>query len=53
MIGFYGDLILPGDAIFVPEQLDKYRFVRDLKDWTQILMQFGLGIAGLVEVFKD
>jgi protein involved in polysaccharide export with SLBB domain len=38
----------PGDTIFVPEELNKTTFVQGAKDWTQILYQFGLGIAGIV-----
>jgi hypothetical protein len=37
----------PGDTIFVPEELDKATFVQNAKDWTQILYQFGLGIAAI------
>ena len=37
----------PGDTLFVPEQLNKSTFVQDAKDWTQILYQFGLGLAGI------
>jgi hypothetical protein len=44
---FRDALVYPGDAIFVPEELDKTTFVQDAKDWTQILYQFGLGIAGI------
>jgi protein involved in polysaccharide export with SLBB domain len=39
--------VLPGDTIFVPEELNKTTFVQGAKDWTQILYQFGLGIAGI------
>ncbi|MET0540246.1 MAG: SLBB domain-containing protein [Variovorax sp.] len=39
---------LPGDTIFMPEELDKTNFTQAAKDWTQILYQFGLGIAGIV-----
>jgi protein involved in polysaccharide export with SLBB domain len=39
--------VLPGDTIFVPEELNKSTFVQDAKDWTQILYQFGLGLAGI------
>jgi protein involved in polysaccharide export with SLBB domain len=42
----------PGDTIFVPEELDKTTFVQAAKDWTQILYQFGLGIAGIVAVSR-
>jgi protein involved in polysaccharide export with SLBB domain len=39
---------LPGDTLFVPEELDKTTFVQYAKDWTQILAQFALGVAALV-----
>ena len=41
---------LPGDTVFVPEEINKTTFVQDAKDWTQILYQFGLGIAGLLAI---
>ena len=37
----------PGDLIFAPEELDKTTFTQNLKDWTQILSQFGLGMAAI------
>jgi protein involved in polysaccharide export with SLBB domain len=37
----------PGDTIFVPEEMNKTTITQNLKDWTQILYQFGLGIAGV------
>ena len=41
--------LLPGDTIVVPTKIDresKYSFLtRSLKDWTQILANFGLGLA--------
>jgi protein involved in polysaccharide export with SLBB domain len=37
----------PGDAIVVPEDLYRTTFTKDLKDWTQIFYQFGLGAAAL------
>jgi protein involved in polysaccharide export with SLBB domain len=36
---------LPGDTLFVPEELNKSTLVQTVKDWTQILAQFGLGVA--------
>lgn len=36
---------LPGDTLFVPEELDKTTLVQNVKDWTQILAQFALGVA--------
>jgi protein involved in polysaccharide export with SLBB domain len=38
---------MPGDAIIVPEDLTRTTFTKDLKDWTQIFYQFGLGAAAL------
>ena len=38
---------LPGDTVFMPEELDKTTFTQRLKDWTQILSQFGLGLAAI------
>jgi protein involved in polysaccharide export with SLBB domain len=38
---------LPGDTVFVPEELNKTTFIQEAKDWTQILYQFGLGVAAL------
>jgi len=42
-----GATVEAGDTIFVPEELNKSTFVQDAKDWTQILYQFGLGLAGI------
>lgn len=44
---FENEAALPGDTVFVPEQVDRITWVQGAKDWTQILYQFGLGIAGL------
>jgi protein involved in polysaccharide export with SLBB domain len=38
---------LPGDTIFVPEDLTRTTFSQEAKEWTQILYQFGLGAAAL------
>ena len=37
----------PGDTIFVPEELNKTTWVQSAKDWTQILYQLGIGLAGM------
>lgn len=39
--------LMPGDALVVPEKLDRSEFRRLLRDWTQIFAQFGVGIAAL------
>ena len=36
-----------GDTVFVPEEMNKTTFVQAAKDWTQILYQLGIGIAGI------
>ena len=42
------DLVaLPGDTIFVPEETNKTTFLQGAKDWTQVLYQFGLGLAAI------
>lgn len=38
---------MPGDTVFVPEEMNKTTFIQEAKDWTQILYQFGLGAAAL------
>jgi protein involved in polysaccharide export with SLBB domain len=37
----------PGDTIFVPEELNKVTFMQGAKDWTLLLYQLGIGIAGI------
>ena len=39
--------LAPGDAIVVPEDLTRTTWTKDLKDWTSIFYQFGLGVAAL------
>jgi len=42
-----GTRLMPGDAIVVPEDFTRTTWTKDLKDWTQIFYQFGLGAAAL------
>lgn len=44
---FAATTALPGDTIFVPEELNKTTFMQSAKEWTQILYQFGIGAAAL------
>ena len=37
----------PGDTVVVPEQINKTTFMKGLKDWSQIIAQFGLGAAAI------
>ena len=39
--------IYPGDAIFVPEDLNKTTLTKELRDWAQIFFQIGLGAAAI------
>ena len=60
--GFFGGSSLqglplqPGDAVIVPNQLDFETWgralVRNLKDWSQIFSQFGLGAAAIQTLRK-
>jgi len=54
--GFDGLALMPGDTVVVPEKLDRETtrnfVVRQLKDFTQILSQFGLGVAA-IKVIRD
>jgi polysaccharide biosynthesis/export protein len=44
----WGDVtVMPGDSIFVPEKIDHIPLVAQLKDWTQVLYQMGLGAAAI------
>lgn len=38
---------LPGDVIVVPEKFDRTGFMKNALDWTQILANFGTGLAGI------
>jgi len=49
---FNGQIVVPGDAIVVPEELLKFSWTKELKDWSQIFYQFALGVAGL-KVLSD
>ena len=42
-----GVMALPGDTIFVPEEVNKTTFVQNAKDWTQIIYQLGIGLAAV------
>jgi len=50
--GIGGTALNPGDAIVVPEKIERGSFMQSLKEWTAIFYQFGLGAAGL-KVLKD
>lgn len=47
-----GARLMPGDAIVVPEDLTRTTWMKDLKDWSQIFYQFGLGAAA-IKVIRD
>lgn len=48
---FDGTPLMPGDTVVMPEKLDRRstmtKFVAGLKDWTQVLANFGLGAAAI------
>jgi polysaccharide biosynthesis/export protein len=44
---FEGLRLNPGDTIVVPEQINRTTFLKQLKDWSQVFAQFGLGAAAI------
>jgi len=44
--------VLPGDTVFVPEELNKTTLLQAVKDWTQVFYQFGLGAAGIATILR-
>ncbi|HET8667304.1 MAG TPA: sugar transporter, partial [Terriglobales bacterium] len=40
-------LVLPGDTIVVPAQLEKGSTMRAFKDWSQLFSQLALGVAAI------
>lgn len=49
---FDSERLMPGDTIVVREDFDRTSWTKTLKDYTQILYQFGLGAAAL-KVLKN
>jgi protein involved in polysaccharide export with SLBB domain len=45
--GFNGMVLMPGDSVVVPEQLNPGAALRNFKDWSQILFNFGLAAAAI------
>lgn len=49
--GFESLTMMPGDTLVVPAQMDRESrynaIIRGFKDWTQILSNFGLGVAAI------
>ena len=49
--GLMGKPLYPGDAIFVPEKVDRrtgyVQFMTAAKDWTQLVYQLGIGAAAI------
>jgi protein involved in polysaccharide export with SLBB domain len=39
--------VLPGDTIVVPLHMERTSFMRNLRDWSQVLSQFALGAAAI------
>jgi len=45
--GFSSMILMPGDTVVVPEQLNPGAAFRNFKDWSQILFNFGLAAAAI------
>lgn len=52
MGSFDGERLMPGDTIVVPEDFERTTWTKVLKDYGQILYQFGLGAAA-IKVLKQ
>jgi protein involved in polysaccharide export with SLBB domain len=54
--GFESIPVMPGDTVVVPAQIDRESrytaITRTFKDWTQILSNFGLGVAAIKSISK-
>ncbi|MCU1308006.1 MAG: Capsular polysaccharide export system protein KpsC [Acidobacteriaceae bacterium] len=50
--GFESLKLMPGDTIVIPEQLDKTSVLKGLKDWSQVIGQFALGVAAINTLTK-
>lgn len=44
--------VLPGDAVVVPRKLETSTWMAQLKDWTQILANFGLSAAAIATLTR-
>jgi protein involved in polysaccharide export with SLBB domain len=44
---FEAERLNPGDSIVVPEEILKVPFIRNLRNWTQVLADLGLGAAAI------
>jgi polysaccharide export outer membrane protein len=45
--GFSALRLMPGDAIVVPERLNRGSTLRSIRDWSQVFSQFALGAAAI------
>jgi protein involved in polysaccharide export with SLBB domain len=45
--GFSSMILMPGDTVVVPEQLNPGAGLQNFKDWSQILFNFGLAAAAI------
>lgn len=48
--GFDAEPALPGDTVFVPDDIFRVGLVQGAKDWTQVLYQLGVGLAALLTI---
>ncbi len=44
---FEGMRLMPGDAVVVPEKLDKTPIIKSLMDWSQMIVNMGVSLATL------
>ncbi|MFA9438479.1 SLBB domain-containing protein [Uliginosibacterium sp. sgz301328] len=49
---FGGTHLMPDDSVVVPEDYNPFSWIKELKDWSQIFYQFGLGVSA-IKVLRD
>ncbi|MGC3964398.1 MAG: SLBB domain-containing protein [Rhodocyclaceae bacterium] len=49
---FGGTRLMPDDNVVVPEDYNPFSWIKELKDWSQIFYQFGLGVSA-IKVLRD
>jgi protein involved in polysaccharide export with SLBB domain len=50
--GFMSAKMAPGDTILVPEKYERINWVRELRDWTQIIFQLAMAAGVIVAISK-
>jgi len=44
--------LTPGDSLMIPARMQKPSLMREMRGWSQVLSQFGLGVAAINEIVR-